>query len=91
MVEWLRIQNYKASPSREVGLRDSELEKLEGRKELFILYFIKKNVIRALRTACAHCAIVVKARVSKSKLGQKRHLMWFKVFSKIMTPQNTCQ
>jgi hypothetical protein len=29
-----------ASPSREVGLRDSELEKLEGRKDLFILYFL---------------------------------------------------
>jgi hypothetical protein len=47
-----------APASREVGLRDSELEKLEGRKELFILYFIKTNVICALRTACVHCAVV---------------------------------
>jgi hypothetical protein len=47
-----------APTSREVGLRDSELEKLEGRKELFILYFIKTNVICALRTACVRCAVV---------------------------------
>jgi hypothetical protein len=37
------------------SLRDSELGKLEGRKELFILYFIKTNAIRALRTACVDC------------------------------------
>jgi hypothetical protein len=50
--------NDKASTSRRIGLRDSELEKLEGRKEHFILYFIKTNVICALRTACVHCAVV---------------------------------
>jgi hypothetical protein len=44
--------------SREIGLRDSELKKLEGRKDIFILYFIKTTVIRALRTACVHCAVV---------------------------------
>jgi hypothetical protein len=44
------------STSHDRGLRHSELEKLKGRKELFILYFIKTNVIRALRTACDHCA-----------------------------------
>jgi hypothetical protein len=52
------VVRFLASTSRRTGLRDSELEKLEGRKELFILYFIKTNVICALRTACVYCAVV---------------------------------